>query len=247
MKVRAKNKKQYWIYTGLFMLLGGVVGFMSSVYSELLIGFFRNMNHLDSVYGWISIFFSVCFVGCALAAELIYNKYKRISASIDEDEVYEKANRYIDLTSILNLLAVVFGFSALAMIHYMVEIVGVYSLISCVLFLIVIIRNIILNQKLAKALQDMLGIDPVNIYDEKEMANLASKMDEGAKSILYEASYNAYRKLSGLMIVLVSIVSLATMILDIDASYILLVTMITVIVYGINFYEAWILEHKGMK
>ncbi len=243
MKIKAKNKKQYWLQVIGYMSLGGVIGFLSVLFVDRIGEFIKNNINLDTIYLIIGILLPISCLIFIVISMVYYSKYKKIADKIDEGDNYDKANKLLDLSGILTPFALMNGFLSFCFLKFDSTYKLMHASAVIIIFMITFFYVLVHQQRMVKALENIRYIDKINVYDEDEMKNVTEKLDEAAKSMINEASFKAMKKIQGLLFGLLITTSLITMLFDIDSSYAVIIGGLTLTIYGIYSVELFKIEH----
>ncbi len=245
-KNKAKTKKQYWIHLVLLMVLGGVVGLVTSFLFHTTDVSLSISIDWNFVFHSLSLFLLGISIALTILSKVFLSKCRHYQVDLESDEDFVSANKFYDLSTAANSLVVPPLFAHMGLLTF-IETNGFLYFTLLIVFLVIFILTIIQSHNIVKEISYFTSLNNINPYDEKAVKTLPMQLDEGAKSIAYEASFLSYRKLLTLFYALTTGFSFLTLMNIAPPGYLLLVMSLTVIASIIHFIEGWKLEYGKEK
>ena len=221
MTKRSKEKKKksfVWIiiYMCVGAVIGGIIGFVTSGNVDLIHNGILNIGKFIETYALeIYAITSVSIFVTSLVLTIIGRK-KFMESVAREDEIYDE-----------DIMSMAMGATGLAMMTSFIMFIPVIkvvffnphrwqSLTSFIIFLVVVLGCIVLQNKLVEDLKKAYPEKRGDVYDMSFKKDLIASFDEREKSIMHEASFKAYEITSKLIFGLTIGLLFLSVIIDIN-------------------------------
>ncbi|KNF08290.1 protein of unknown function DUF3169 [Gottschalkia purinilytica] len=227
----SKKRIHFFIVTGIFAFIGGIVGFLSSKYNGLSIPFSKFSYNLFYKLGIVFFIVTILITTKNLIDIVKYSKSHDKNSEVARN--IEKKLEFTMFTSTSFSILFLGWYGVL--ISFITTLNNIFHISTGIIIILTgaILQGIVF--KYHNKLYPKKAIDPMSLNADKDRFD---KLDEGEKWMIYKSSYKTFRVMDFIYSIVLTFIILASMLFSLSSLSIVIVTLLWISQKLIYFCEA---------